>query len=680
MPTYLRWQDYPPLSQPRIVANLMGTLSRRWYPVNIIGSTIYDMFNTYGNELFSASVEEYQVFSDLFINTARTTSVLSRSTSKLYDNFGSMVGVDKQTLQDFTYYTAGVNVTQSYRQQLRLLYAALLAGTSYVGLEKTGQSYSGMAPIFAPLTTVNAGWVLTTYTGSVVAVGSGFIQTDRYIPRIGTILPTTGQVFNVGDPYVVSWSKLGTNTKLIGAQDLYSGIRIWAYMSPTASVQNGTFRASFEAAVLHDIRADMNPVFYYPGSGSVGPSGSPYTFPYMAYYRPDFGTSGATGSIIVDSVFLISPFGYLVNYAETLKKGSTFTGSVVTLPSTYQDRDWYYDWDVRVRNDARYRMAVRSYNSYSIPSTIYFQDYSPFQPVQLLPWSGSLQGAHYVFDNTTTMWDISGNKVNLLKVSGSPTLGIDRTGVGVGVQSADTVLYTSPVPGNGNVTGKGLTIEMWVKGFNTSTSANGTNITLKYSTDGTPGNPTLGATGYVFSIDLSNKRLSFGLYSGSLQQVNTAANSIASYMSETIPYWHYFVGTYVSGSMYLYLDGNLIGSGSSAPSLLGTASGVLSFAMNHSGAGDAILIDELFVSNQYMPSASVGERFCATKPRLRRLGQSSGSVLQYHQPQLTVWASGSNEAEFHEFSLRGLQTQGWYMFNVNQSELFWVPLFKSGSV
>jgi hypothetical protein len=59
---------------------------------------------------------------------------------------------------------------------------------------------------------------------------------------------------------------------------------------------------------------------------------------------------------------------------------------------------------------------------------------------------------------------------------------------------------------------------------------------------------------------------------------------------------------------------------------------------------------------------------------------NSGSVLQYHQPKVTVYASGSNEFEFHEFSLRGLPTQQWVVRNANQAELFWLPLFKSGSI
>ena len=327
MTLYLKWQDYAPVSQPRMVANLMGTLSRRCYPVNIIGSTIYDIFNMYGQELYSASVEENQVFSDLFINTARSVPIDNRTTSKIYDNFGRLVGVGKQALQDFTHFTTGSLATESYRQQLRLLYEAAQAGTTYVGLQKVGQSYSGISPLFAPVLTQNSGWVLTTYTGSVVAAGDGFIQVDSYLPRIGNILPTNGLTFNSGDSYIVSWSKLGTNTKLVGAKDLYSGIRIWVYNSPTASIEGGSLRMSEESAITHNLRADMDPLFFYPGSASVA---SPFN--YMAYYRPDNVLAGGTTAVTIDGTFLVSPFGYLVNHAPTAATGSEFVGDVVRLP------------------------------------------------------------------------------------------------------------------------------------------------------------------------------------------------------------------------------------------------------------------------------------------------------------------------------------------------------------
>ena len=680
MTTFLKWQDTDIGSKDRIIADLFSYLSVRWYPVNVIGSNTFDIFNMYALELASASAEVRQVYDDLFIGSVRTTPVGDNSTSKMYDNFGVILGADKLFNQDYNLYSNTYSL-QSYRQELRLLGEAFFSGISIEGLSRVGQAYTGIAPVILEPLKYYPGWALTTYTGSVAAVGSDVLTLSGSVPRIGSVIPYTiyDPVFVAGDGYAVSNSVLGYNTTIRDEQYYYSGLSVYTF-GASASVHDSSFQSSIEQSMLRVIKGDQKPKFYYSTN--------------FASYRPATG-SLSTGSV-VDSVFSISSNGYLYNANPTAVEGSTFTGnSILCYPAdclwddSIYDSDavwdlgtagsgsnynYYYDWLVLTRNDARYTMSIRTYPLASIPSTVYYRDYNP-EPIKLLSHSSasvsSTALAHWVFGDPNVIWDISKSAYNLYPVVGSvipaPVFGrsedrsgYQSTGNGFVYTKSSTAIQSSDTS---------FAIEMWVKGVDTQGSGSSWNIGMKHtaSTDYTEN---LTANGYLFKVDGSTNRLVFNLQNATQQSFSA---SIGSYFNEQPSRYHYFATTYVSGSVYLYADDQvLLAKESSLINAPGVVTAYLSIFASGSGFG----IDEMVYSPGFLTPEMAKARFEATKPRLLRVGVERETDFHYVQPKLTAYASGSNEVEFHQFNVKWLPNGLTALFDKKKSDVFDLPLFK----
>ena len=114
MALYLKWSDYLAGSAKRIVSNMFSYLSRRWYPVNILGTSIYRMLYMTADQLSSASTEISSTYKDLDLDEVRTTPITSSSDSKIYENFGVLAETSKQNTQNYDSF----NNTYPYRHPL----------------------------------------------------------------------------------------------------------------------------------------------------------------------------------------------------------------------------------------------------------------------------------------------------------------------------------------------------------------------------------------------------------------------------------------------------------------------------------------------------------------------------------------------------------------------------------
>ena len=319
MAVFLKWQNTSPRSDDRVLADLFYSLSPQWYPTNIIANdATYHVLKMLGNELASASVEAGQVIADLSLATVRTSPVANQSTSKIYDNFGSLVGTDKFFDQDYETFTSVSADMMSYRQELRLLFASYFAGSSYEGIQLAGRAFTGIAPLLINSTTNYPGWVLKRYSGSVVAVGTNFVVLDQVIPRIGRIIETpSASVFSPGMRYVLSYTKLGTNTIVRSEESVYNGSNVFIYTNTT----NDSFKATMEKAITKAFRADIIPRFFY-SSHYVG-------YPVVGFSEVIVNIVN-TGQVFGDMIFGAAYIGgEIASFEEHLEiEGESF-GSVI---------------------------------------------------------------------------------------------------------------------------------------------------------------------------------------------------------------------------------------------------------------------------------------------------------------------------------------------------------------
>jgi len=675
---YLNWKDIIPNSGDWYTYNLFSYLSRRWYPVNIVGSTVYDIFSGYGEQLSSASAEISQVFDDLGIETTRSGPLFPNSNfSKLYDNFGSFIGYSRLYGQDINYYNEELNL-QSYRQQLRYLFDAYLSGGSIKGLERIIQSFFGISPlIFEPVKDYE-GWTLTTYTGSIVSKGDTFVIFNPELNRLGKMFPTTGS-FNPGDKVAISWSKLGINTKIFSKKQFYSGIDAIIY-GPTSLIYatSSVLNPAIEKTINKVLRADLfihtsgSTAFntYRPSLTGVGVFCSPeLSLSDAGYIYNNIGTS-STGS-----VYIGKPLGLTSAISSSSEYGYGIYGSARYSKMVFSsDYDWYYDWIVFTKNDASYTFSIREYPTYIIPDTVYFKDYNK-EPISFLPFDSGSLGGHWIFNDLNKLYDISGNKCNLILVASTsslPTYTLSRRDFQPCIYTTGFTAYTGSIGIPLNFTNS-FYFEMWIKGIDSSGSLNASSIIFKHQ-NSVDYSDTLFNPGYMFGIDINNKFLTFKVYSTSY---NIVTGSISTFLQEIPSRYHYFAGTYISGSVYLYADDRLLCEShiGSLPTLNSNA--FTAFIIK----GKNIGIDELVVSNGFLDYETAKEHFNLTKPRITRLGIPPSSLQLFHQPKITIYASKPNEVEFHQFSIRQLLPRNNYVFNKSCSELFKVPIFKySGSI
>jgi hypothetical protein len=321
MSIYLKWQNTVPDSRDRFIANLFSNLAIQWYPSNIQGSNLYDLLSMYATEFASGSTDITQVFNDLFIENARTGVIQGRSTSKLYDNFGVMVGVNKLPYQEYDTFNTG-SLLNSYRTELKFLTLSYTESTTIDAVTRIGQAINGISPVIIEPIQNYPGWILSNFSGSVVttvynsAAKKFFVMTNPAFGRFGRIIPIQKAIVSSGSVISLSYSILGLNTILKSEEFEKSGVLLYFFI-PSGSVEQiqgvkNVITTALDNVLPAYITKEVN-----------------YSFDY-ALWRP---VAPAADTMVSGSnIFAVSKYGWIYNAEPTAISGSVFITDVIQIP------------------------------------------------------------------------------------------------------------------------------------------------------------------------------------------------------------------------------------------------------------------------------------------------------------------------------------------------------------
>jgi hypothetical protein len=668
MSIFLNWKNYSSRSKERIISNLFSYLSPRWYPLNVIGSNIYSIFDTYADQISSSSLESEQVFKDLFIKSIRTTTIGDNITSKIYDNFGSIFKVNKLFEQDYELYDLNYYL-QSYRQQLRFLSEAYFDSTTIRSIQNVGRSYNGIAPVIEQSSKDVLGWKLQTVTGSIIATGNNLLVLDTSIPKIGNIyITSTGAV--VGDTFLYTYSKLGYNTKLLGHKRYNSGINCTIFAS---GFGNTSFRESIKNSINNVLKSDIIPRYAYsdkfaiwkPFSPLFSPISNLFTFNEGGYF---YNNQGVFPSSEIE--YTLVPNDIVYGNMTPIYKGA-ITSEIVELPEDYLNYIWYYDWSILLRNEASVRIFIRSYPFSIIPPTVYFKEYKHILNIDnllsKLPTSGSLspQG-HWMFTSLNRGNDITGYNDDLISsdtgsMSSSYIISRDQTKLGWKLTSGSINLSATTYEEQ-DLHNKDFLWESWIYGIDYNFYGPSKYYEFKRSITPSIGYG-LSSNGYSFFLEGTTGEFGIRVYNEG--DIGGISGSISSYFEEDPYRPHYFACLCKNNTIYLYADNNLINSGVLNVNLPSVPTGSTLIESNVVGVG----MDEILLSEGSIVPGYLRMRFQESSPKIYSRKMSISD--KYHQIQIQVNSNGPEEFEFHQFSIRGLYPPSIQLplFQINDNQV-----------
>ena len=203
-------------------------------------------------------------------------------------------------------------------------------------------------------------------------------------------------------------------------------------------------------------------------------------------------------------------------------------------------------------------------------------------------------------------------------------------------------------------------------GISVLATINEGNITPSSSAPSTFGNY-LFNDGYAFIINSNDTSFKLQIKNGGTS--GSISGSILNYLSEAPYRPHYFSCLNVYDNIYLNIDNKTIATGTLGihlPLIPSVSTGAIQIQSNAINLG----IDEIYLSTGSIIPGYVRTRFTESSPKVysRKLFEPD----QYHQIQTQVYGAGANEFEFHQFSLRGIETP----FSTSSVLL---PLFSIGS-
>ena len=630
MPTILRWQNTDPDTKERFITELMSMLSTKWYPRNIIGGNLYDILEMYACEYATGAVELLQMQNDLNVDYVREVPVDRSGVSKAYDNFGVLVGMSKLPGQNFNTYN-NTNIWQSYRNTLAFLIQAQLNGSTDLGVSTVGAAMTGVHPIMITPLTESYGWRLTTYSGSITAIGPTILVVDPPFGRYGKVFYVDDEaLFQVGGTATLSYSKLNRNTILKGEEWFYDGTELHVF-AKSESVTSDVM-GMIDLAIHRVLPSYIKPrIFYHPD---------------FVYTRFAAGNGYDLG--------YNSAREYVYNTRETSATGAILDSSILELPVTFCDRDWWYDWLTVELNNGRVQVELRQCASASIPA---ITPYYKYDENQIYPLPQDNATGHWLFDSGTG--DIIPNVVtgtlsyNALIADPSQLVYVvpsrvqeETRGGRSAFQAADNGFMLS-VAASGSIQ-RGLDFkdafnwEIWMSGV-ASTNTSSTTLVIKRTGPDRSWN---------IVWDWGNKELTFAVASGAV--ISDVTGDISQHINTEIgEYWHRWAGCFLPGeAMLLYEDDHLLASQVTNLVLPQTSDAANMGAFTITG-GRGLSIDEFMCSTGSLSPQMNYDRWDLTRPHVFRPTVQKGHVQRYQQARFRVFAECPKEVQIHQFSMRG---------------------------
>jgi len=396
----------------------------KYYTVYYSDDThLYYVLQIYAGELTSGSTELEEIHKNLSIDTA--------STQKLYDNFGTYFGQSKYFYQnvDEDLYTSfyalvggsasyGSGSIPSYRKNIDFLMQAAMTGGTINAIKRVGHAFTLVTPDIREYYLLPR-WELKTDTGTI----SDSSTNPYYITDVlkswakdewsGALLLESGSAdlsqiitnyyddvwwdnllvyypitdpphsFSSGSSYIITFSKLGKNTRLYDKYEAKFGadIIIWLPI-PQAARQNAIEKALIDTKPVHvDLRVYYENYYVAQTTTDQLSSGSSGSFPYSSYDPNVFDVSlGAVTNLIptIDSSFSGSTTSETVSGTGGFVKSSgaivnnIYTSPVLDLEDaglSTGSYDWAYDWVSHLIRDCRILVEARSGNALPLASS-----------------------------------------------------------------------------------------------------------------------------------------------------------------------------------------------------------------------------------------------------------------------------------------------------------------------
>ena len=131
----------------RKIYDMYETLSRKYYPTQAIGTNTYFIFDMLASELIHIDTGVDGLDQDLSFWDARAKPISDRTTSRLYDVFGSYVNQNRGLYQGFNTFLSQDNLNiQGYRLTVAFLWDAYLHGSTRQAAIRSSQAFTTLSP------------------------------------------------------------------------------------------------------------------------------------------------------------------------------------------------------------------------------------------------------------------------------------------------------------------------------------------------------------------------------------------------------------------------------------------------------------------------------------------------------------------------------------------------------
>ncbi|MCK4359413.1 MAG: hypothetical protein KAW92_11870 [Candidatus Cloacimonetes bacterium] len=400
------------------MATSFGTFIRKlrnfvtkYYTVYYSDDThLYYVLQIYAGELASGSVHLEEIHENLSIDTA--------STRKLYDNFGTYFGQSKyfyQNVDEDLYVTLtsnGSGSISSYRKNIDFLMQAAMTGGTINAIKRVGHAFTLITPDIREyyllprwklktdtgtisdsstnpyyITDTDKEWMKNEWNGALLLEsGSADLSQiltnyydDKWWDNLLVYYPITSppHSFSISGSYTLTFSKLGTNTRLYDRYEekFAADIIIWL-PTPQEDRQEAIEKALIDTKPAHvDLRIYYENYYVAQTTTDQLSSGSSGSFPYLSYDPNVFDVSlGAVTNLVptIDSSFSGSTTSVVVPGTNGFVKSSgaivnnIYTSPVLDLDESgliYGNYDWAYDWVPHLIRDCRILVEARSGNA-----------------------------------------------------------------------------------------------------------------------------------------------------------------------------------------------------------------------------------------------------------------------------------------------------------------------------